>query len=66
MFFLMGRSKKVQFISDNIDYASDSAIVRHLGAYICDFLEELWDEEQNREQIITFLKRKGYTVEKGL
>lgn len=66
MFLTLSRTKKVEFISDNIDYASDRAIVRHLGAYICDFLEELWDEEQNREQLITFLNRKGYTVEKGL
>lgn len=65
LFLTLSRTKKVEFISDNVDYASDRAILRQIGAYIRDFLEDLWDEEQNREQIISFLNSKGYTVEKG-
>lgn len=65
LFLTLSRTKKVEFISDNIDYASDRAIIRQIGSYIRDFLEDLWDEEQNREQIISFLNSKGYKVEKG-
>lgn len=63
LFQSLGRTKKVEFISDNIDYASDRAIVRHVGAYICDILEDLWDEG-NIEGVIVFLRNKGYKVEK--
>lgn len=60
----LGRTKKVEFISDNIDYASDHAIVRHVGNYISDILEDLWDEG-NIEGVVLFLRSKGYKVEKS-
>ena len=63
LFYSLGRTKKVEFISDNIDYASDRAIVQHVGSYICDILEDLWDEG-NIDGVVNFLKRKGYKVEK--
>ena len=63
LFRQLSRTKKVEFISDNIDYASDRAIVRHVGSYICDILEDLW-EDGNVEGVIVFLKSKGYKVEK--
>lgn len=63
LFRQLSRTKKVEFISDNIDYASDRAIVRHIGSYICDILEDLW-EDGNLEGVIVFLKSKGYKVEK--
>lgn len=63
LFRQLSRTKKVEFISDNIDCASDRAIVRHVGSYICDILEDLW-EDGNVEGVIVFLKSKGYKVEK--
>ena len=63
LFLSLGRTKKVEFISDNIDYASDRAIVRHVGAYICDILEDMW-EDGNIDGVINFLHSKGYKVEK--
>lgn len=62
LFLSLSRTKKVEFISDNIDYASDRAIVRHIGSYICDILEDLW-EEGNIEGVVAFLRSKGYKVE---
>lgn len=62
LFLSLGRTKKVEFISDHIDYASDRAIVRHVGNYICDILEDLW-EENNIDGVVEFLKSKGYHVE---
>ena len=64
LFLSLGRTKKVEFISDNIDYASDRAIVRHVGNYICDILEDLY-EEGNIDGVVEFLKGKGYKVEKS-
>ena len=63
LFLSLGRTKKVEFISDNIDYASDRAIVQHVGAYICDILEDMW-EDGNIDGVINFLHSKGYKVEK--
>ena len=65
LFYSLGRTKKVEFISDNIDYASDRAIVQHVGAYICDILEDIWDDG-NIDGVINFLKSKGYKVEKEI
>lgn len=62
LFRSLGRTKKVEFISDNIDYASDRSIVSHVGAYICDILEDMW-EDGNIDGVIRFLKDKGYKVE---
>ena len=62
LFLSLGRTKKVEFISDHIDYASDRAIVRHVGNYICDILEDLWDEGEING-VVEFLKKKGYKVE---
>ena len=64
LFLSLGRTKKVEFISDNIDYASDRAIVRHVGNYICDILEDLY-EDGNIDGVVEFLKGKGYRVEKA-
>lgn len=62
LFQSLGRTKKVEFISDNIDYASDRSIVRHVGAYICDILEDLY-EDGEIDGVVEFLKSKGYKVE---
>lgn len=63
LFRSLGRTKKVEFISDNIDYASDRAIVRHVGSYICDILEDLWNDG-NIDGVVRFLESKGYKVTK--
>ena len=63
LFLSLGRTKKVEFISDNIDYASDRAIVQHVGSYIFDILEDLW-EDDTIDGVIRFLESKGYKVEK--
>ena len=63
LFRSLGRTKKVEFISENIDYASDRAIVRHVGSYICDIPEDLWDEG-GIDGVVEFLRRKGFKVEK--
>ena len=55
--------RESEFIDKYIDYASDRAIVRHVGNYICDILEDLW-EDGNIDGVIAFLKKKGYQVEK--
>lgn len=65
LFLSLGRTKKVEFISDNIDYASDRAIVRHVGSYICDILEDMW-EDGNIDGVVAFLRSKGYKVEKNV
>ena len=64
LFLRLGRSQKVEFISKNIDYASDRAITRHVGSYIRDILEDIWDEG-NIEGVVLFLRDKGYKVEKS-
>lgn len=64
LFLSLGRTKKVEFISENIDYASDRAIVQHVGSYIFDILEDLW-EDDNIDDVIRFLESKGYKVEKN-
>lgn len=65
LFLSLGRTKKVEFISDNIDYASDRAIVQHVGSYIFDILEDLW-EDDNIDGVIRFLESKGYKMEKNV
>lgn len=64
LFSSLSRTKKVEFISDNIDYASDRAIVRYVSNYIRDILEDLWDDG-NIEGVVLFLRDKGYKVEKS-
>lgn len=62
LFQSLGRTKKVEFISENICYATDRAIVQHVGTYICDILEDLW-EDGDIEGVVDFLKSKGYKIE---
>ena len=60
LFYSLGRTKKVQFISENIQYASDEAVAEHIKSYLFDILEDVEDDEY----IATYLREKGYTVEK--
>lgn len=62
LFYSLGMTKKVEIISENIDYATDRAIVQHAGNYICDILEDLW-EDGSIDGVVAFLRDKGYKVE---
>ena len=59
-FSYLGRSKKVEFISKNIDYASASAVAEHVKGYLFDVLNDVEDDEY----IANYLREKGYKVEK--
>lgn len=61
LFRSLGRTKKVEFISKNIQYASASAIAEHVESYIFDVLEDVGD----KEMIAHFLRNHGYKVEKS-
>ena len=49
---------KTRFISDNLYYASMSALAEHCNAYIFDLL----DAVQNPDMIADWLRSKGYVV----
>lgn len=60
LFYSLGRTKKVQFISENIQYASDEAVAKHVKSYLFDVLKDI----ENDEYIATYLREKGYRVER--
>lgn len=59
LFQTLGRTKKVEFISENIRYASDSAVGEYVKSYLFDVLEDVDDDEY----IADYLRNQGYTVE---
>lgn len=59
-FKTLGITKKVEFISENIQYASSTAIAEHVKDYLFDVLEDVEDDEY----IANYLRDKGYKVEK--
>lgn len=63
LFGQLSRTQKVNFISDRLEYATDASISSHIGAYIFDWLEDLYEDGRVYE-IIEFLKQKGYEVAK--
>lgn len=56
----LGRTKKVEFISKNIELASSSAVAEYVKAYLFDVLEDVGDDEY----VAAYLRGKGYEVEK--
>ncbi len=56
----LGRTKKVEFISKNIELASSSAVAEYVKAYLFDVLEDVGDDEY----VATYLRDKGYEVVK--
>ena len=60
VFRSLGRTMKVEFIDDNIRYASASAVAEYVETYIYDVLEDVGD----KEMIAEFLREHGYKVEK--
>ena len=56
----LGRTEKVKFISQNIDYANADAVAKYISAYLFDVLEDVG----NNEYIAMYLRGKGYEVTK--
>ena len=56
----LGRTKKVEFISRNIELASSSAVAKYVKGYLFDVLRDVGDDEY----VATYLRGKGYKVEK--
>lgn len=56
----LGRTKKVGFISKNIELISSSAVADYVKGYLFDVLKDVGDDEY----VATYLRGKGYKVEK--
>ena len=57
----MGRTKKAEFISENIDYASAQAVAGYVKGYLFDVLNDVGDDDY----VAQYLKGKGYEVKKS-
>ena len=55
----LGRTEKVRFISQNIEYANALAVASYVG-YLFDVLNDVGDDEY----IAAYLREKGYEVKK--
>jgi len=60
VFCTLGRTKKVEFISKNIDLASAHAVAKHVKGYLFDVLNDVEDDEY----VAKYLRGKGYEVKK--
>lgn len=60
VFCTLGRTKKVEFISKNIDLASADAVAKHVKGYLFDVLNDVEDDEY----VAKYLRGKGYEVKK--
>lgn len=60
LFSQLSRTQKVEFISENIQYASATAIAEYEKDYLFDVLQEMDDDNY----IANYLRGKGYTVTK--
>lgn len=60
LFCTLGRTKKVEFISKNIDLASAESVAKHVKGYLFDVLKDVNDDEY----VATYLREKGYEVTK--
>lgn len=56
----LGRTKKVEFISERIEYASAHAVAKYVKSYLFDVLNDL----DNDDYVAMYLKGKGYEVAK--
>lgn len=56
----LGRTKKVEFVSENIEYASAHAVAEYVKDYLFDVLNDLGDDDY----VASYLKDKGYEVTK--
>lgn len=56
----LGRTEKVKFVSQKIDYANSDAVAKYVSDYLFDVLNDIGDDEY----IAAYLKEKGYEVTK--
>lgn len=54
----LGRTEKVKFVSQNIDYANAEAVAKYVSGYLFDVLNDVGDDEY----IAAYLREKGYEV----
>lgn len=54
----LGRTEKVRFISQNIEYANAVAVASYVKGYLFDVLNDVGDDEY----IAAYLREKGYEV----
>lgn len=57
----LGRTKKVEFISEKIDFASAHAVAKYVKGYLFDVLNDLG----NDDYVAEYLRDKGYQVTKA-
>lgn len=56
----LGRTKKVEFINENIELASAHAVAGYVKGYLFDVLNDVDDDDY----VATYLRGKGYKVTK--
>ena len=56
----LGRTEKVRFISQNIEYANAVAVASYVKGYLFDVLNDVGDDEY----IAAYLREKGYESKK--
>lgn len=56
----LGRTEKVRFISQNIEYANAVAVANYVKGYLFDVLEDVGDDDY----VARYLSNKGYEVAK--
>ena len=56
----LGRTEKVKFVSQQIDYATAEAVAKYVSDYLFDVLNDVGDDEYTA----AYLREKGYEVKK--
>lgn len=54
----LGRTEKVKFISQNIEYANAVAVSNYVKGYLFDVLQDVGDDDY----VAMYLRNKGYEV----
>lgn len=60
VFQALSRTKKVEFISKNINYASAHSVAEYVKSYLFDVLKDVGDDEY----VADYLRSKGYKITK--
>lgn len=56
----LGRTEKVRFISQNIEYANAVVVANYVKGYLFDVLQDVGDDNY----VAMYLRNKGYKVAK--
>ena len=56
----LGRTEKVRFISQNIEYANAGVVANYVKGYLFDVLQDVGDDNY----VAMYLRNKGYKVVK--